>query len=278
MRTTPRTSKSVLPFADEWEKPANPSPRISPEHDSASPPVSPIDGPKRADPQGDLADPVRRPSQQAGGGDRSCLVLGRDNRIRCAVTAVVRHRFFDRGILFVIVLNSLMLALTDNSRLDANGAPSASASARNAAIETAELFFTPVFTVECVLKITAMGFVGGAGSYLSDGWNWLDFLVVAGGLMALVPGVPNVSVLRAFRVLRPLRSLRALPKLKVQCLEGSAIPLQVACRTAGRAEPPFWTNHLQNHQQHHWIDMSPLHLVYTPLLPAPRCPLPAAHR
>ena len=38
--------------------------------------------------------------------------------------------------------------------------------------------FTIVFTMECVLKIIAMGFSGNTDSYINDRWNMLDFVVV----------------------------------------------------------------------------------------------------
>jgi hypothetical protein len=53
-----------------------------------------------------------------------------------------------------------------------------------------------------------------SGAYLHNSWNILDFIVVAAGLVAVIPGVPNVSALRTFRVLRPLRSLNAVPGLR----------------------------------------------------------------
>ena len=60
-----------------------------------------------------------------------------------------------------------------------------------------------------------MGLIFEEGSYLRDGWNWLDFVVVVTGLTQWVPGMPNWSVLRTFRLLRPLRTLGVFPSMKV---------------------------------------------------------------
>lgn len=38
-----------------------------------------------------------------------------------------------------------------------------------------------VFTIECVLKIIAHGFVMHSGAYLRNGWNILDFIIVVIG-------------------------------------------------------------------------------------------------
>jgi len=40
---------------------------------------------------------------------------------------------------------------------------------------------TFIFIIEFTLKIIALGFYFGKGSYLSNGWNKLDFIVVCTG-------------------------------------------------------------------------------------------------
>jgi hypothetical protein len=46
-------------------------------------------------------------------------------------------------------------------------------------------------------------------------WNYIDFLVVVGGYVSMIPGVGNISALRIVRVLRPLRTLNRLVGLRV---------------------------------------------------------------
>jgi len=70
--------------------------------------------------------------------------------------------------------------------------------------------------VECVIKILAFGFIVHKRSYLRDGWNILDFVVVIIGLISLLPDVPNLKTLRVMRILRPLRSINAVPSMKRQ--------------------------------------------------------------
>lgn len=41
--------------------------------------------------------------------------------------------------------------------------------------------FTTIFTVECVLKIIAYGFIVHRNSYMRVGWNLIDFAVVISG-------------------------------------------------------------------------------------------------
>lgn len=47
--------------------------------------------------------------------------------------------------------------------------------------EKIEYIFLVVFTLECVMKIIAYGFVAHPGAYLRNGWNMLDFTIVVIG-------------------------------------------------------------------------------------------------
>ena len=85
------------------------------------------------------------------------------------------------------------------------------------AADALELAFNVLFTIELTIKSTAMGFSGHPGSYLSDGWNRLDCLVVVmGWLPYLIPSLNNLSAIRSLRALRPLRSINQLPGLRRQ--------------------------------------------------------------
>ena len=86
--------------------------------------------------------------------------------------------------------------------------------ALNRMMEQSELFFTIMFAMEMVIKITAMGLILDKNCYLRDYWNWLDAVVVGGSILSYLPGGTNVSVLRTFRLFKPLRSLKTLPAMK----------------------------------------------------------------
>lgn len=150
----------------------------------------------------------------------SLWVFDELNPIRVACVKTIAHPWFDRFILFLILLNSLVLALTDWSVIDKDPnsenvwRPVAEGSWRNALLSRSEPVFTTFFTLECVLKVIAQGFYLGRGSYLRDSWNILDFMVVVTGLMGSIPGVPKMTALRVFRVLRPLKSISSLPGLQ----------------------------------------------------------------
>ena len=52
-------------------------------------------------------------------------------------------------------------------------------------------------------------------TYLKDGWNVLDFVVVVGGIISLSGTKSSVTSIRTVRVLRPLRTISALPGMRV---------------------------------------------------------------
>jgi hypothetical protein len=121
---------------------------------------------------------------------------------------------FDKFILAAIVVNSITIACVDYRHIDSNYQPSTELSIRNNLIEKAEYIFTIIFSLECLLKCAAYGVWRGKQSYLRDGWNVLDFCIVAVSILGLLPNVPNFTMLRSFRVLRPLRSISKLPSLR----------------------------------------------------------------
>jgi hypothetical protein len=77
--------------------------------------------------------------------------------------------------------------------------------------------------LEFVLKVIAMGFAMDSGSYLDEGWNWIDFFVVVSSALQQVMQLMEVeggggkalSALRAFRLLRPLKLVSSIPSLKL---------------------------------------------------------------
>jgi hypothetical protein len=146
--------------------------------------------------------------------------LSLTNPLRRACIVVNDSWQFDRFILAFIASNAVVLCLMQPTKLEGRGCASTGSNAStsgagNAAMEDSELVFTTVFTLEMLVKIIAMGFYFEKGSYLSDGWNVMDFLVVVVSLVSLLPGIGGgVSALRVVRVLRPLRSLSVMPGMR----------------------------------------------------------------
>ena len=69
-----------------------------------------------------------------------------------------------------------------------------------------------------LLQVVALGFIRDKYSYLRDGWNILDFLVVTLSIVSLSFSSMDLSVVKTFRglrMLRPLRVINRVPELKV---------------------------------------------------------------
>eukprot|EP00939_MAST-03C_sp_MAST-3C-sp1_P000527 g527.t1 len=178
-------------------------------------------------------------------GSRSCFLWDTSSTFREMFVSIVSNDYFDNFILFVIILNSISLAIpvlsvafgvdleydlafsSEQTRAswwssaysifvsgDRKYEGNPGESNWSMIADSTDIVFTLVFTVEAILKIIAMGFAFDKGSYLRDGWNVIDFTVVVAGLLAFIPGFPRISALRTIRVMRPLRSLSVMPSMK----------------------------------------------------------------
>ena len=103
---------------------------------------------------------------------RSLTVLDSKNEFRYKVVWIVTSKFFERFIITLILIYSVLLGMKDYTDSD-NVTPV------NNFIEQIDPYFNVIVYAEFILKTIAMGFAGDAGSYLDDGWNWIDFFVVA---------------------------------------------------------------------------------------------------
>lgn len=118
--------------------------------------------------------------------ERTLFYFTIDHPLRRRALKIVSHKVFDRFILTMIAVNSLLLGIADYSHVDSDGNLVASGSWRNQLIRETEVIFTAVFTLECVLKMFSLGLYSGSAAYFRDRWNWLDFLVVVTGYVHTV--------------------------------------------------------------------------------------------
>ncbi|KAI4822776.1 hypothetical protein KUCAC02_008304 [Chaenocephalus aceratus] len=68
-----------------------------------------------------------------------------------------------------------------------------------------EPYFIGIFCFESGIKILALGFTFHKNSYLRNGWNVMDFVVVCTGILSTIGSDLDLRTLRAVRVLRPLK-------------------------------------------------------------------------
>lgn len=79
--------------------------------------------------------------------------------------------------------------------------------------DVANLFFTVVFLIEMVMKLTGFG----CKKYLQDNFNIFDaFIVTMSYVELLMPGdASSLSVLRAFRLLRIFKIIKSWESLRI---------------------------------------------------------------
>ena len=139
--------------------------------------------------------------------ERSLFAFNLNNPIRKLCIYVIRSWYFDQFILGIIFLNCIFLAMQTRE-------PGFDQSARGRVVHTAEYIFTSIFLAELVVKVIAMGFMRHPGSYLRDGWNVLDFIVVVLGVLAFF-NFGNYTGIRTVRVLRPLRTITGVEGMRI---------------------------------------------------------------
>ncbi|KJH46255.1 transporter, cation channel family protein [Dictyocaulus viviparus] len=130
-----------------------------------------------------------------------------------SIYSVFLSRPFEYLILMMICANCIALAVYQPY-------PAQDSDSKNTILEQIEYLFIVVFTIECILKVVALGFICHPGAYLRNAWNILDFIIVVIGLVSTILSRMNiqgfdVKALRAFRVLRPLRLVSGVPSLQV---------------------------------------------------------------
>ncbi|KAF6733911.1 Voltage-dependent N-type calcium channel subunit alpha-1B [Oryzias melastigma] len=115
---------------------------------------------------------------------------------------------FEYMILATIIANCIVLALEQHL-------PASDKTPMSERLDDTEPYFIGIFCFEAGIKIIALGFAFHKGSYLRNGWNVMDFVVVLTGILATVGADFDLRTLRAVRVLRPLKLVSGIPSLQV---------------------------------------------------------------
>ena len=94
-----------------------------------------------------------------------------DGPIRRGLNIVLKHEYFERVMLFIIVASSLQLAVD-------NPLDNPESTFQRTLIKV-EYILTSIFIVEALIKVIAFGFLYcGSTSYMKSAWNALDLFVV----------------------------------------------------------------------------------------------------
>ena len=128
-------------------------------------------------------------------------------KFRFKVRSVLNTKICETLVIIVIIVNSIVIAIYDRTDRD-------SEMRYNQVLDNIQFGITIFFTLECILKIFAVGFFTAQNSYFRDLWNWVDFFTIILGWLEFIPRAPNLKFVRTLRVLKPMRSIHAIPGLK----------------------------------------------------------------
>jgi hypothetical protein len=114
----------------------------------------------------------------------SLYIFEHSSWLRIFVVSLVEQWYFDQFIMLIIIANSILMCLDDkDDRImgDDYWSP------RNYILNQIDMVFSVIFIAECTCKIIALGFIFHKHSYLRDGWNRLDFIVVIISILNFLP-------------------------------------------------------------------------------------------
>uniref|UniRef100_A0A8C5I6S4 Voltage-dependent N-type calcium channel subunit alpha-1B-like n=1 Tax=Gouania willdenowi TaxID=441366 RepID=A0A8C5I6S4_GOUWI len=141
--------------------------------------------------------------------NRSLFIFSEDNIIRKYAKKITEcHTPFEYMILATIIANCIVLALEQHL-------PASDKTPMSERLDDTEPYFIGIFCFEAGIKIIALGFAFHKGTYLRNGWNVMDFVVVLTGILATAGADFDLRTLRAVRVLRPLKLVSGIPSLQV---------------------------------------------------------------
>lgn len=80
-------------------------------------------------------------------------------------------------------------------------------------LDVSDIVLTTFFAAEAVFKIIAYGFLlNGENSYIRNGWNIMDFVIVIFSIVSLVISGNKLNIIKILRLLRVLRPLRIISR------------------------------------------------------------------
>jgi len=131
------------------------------------------------------------------------------NPIRRVCRDIVNRQSFDNGILVCILISSTCMAVS-NPLLDPE-------ETGTKILKTLDFTFSIIFIIEMVMKLLAFGFLFGPDTYLHNGWNWIDGVVVVVSIIDMTSSTSTgfLKTLRILRAFRPLRVISRNQNLKV---------------------------------------------------------------
>lgn len=153
---------------------------------------------------------------------RTLFIFDQYNVVRKQALRFVLHPLFDKFMLFIVLLNSVLLASMDPTNPQAE---------LNQTLNQYDVYFTAVFCIEMVARIISFGAFMYPTAYLRSGWNCIDcFVCIISILGEVMTDASKYQGLRALRVLKILRVLVGIQSMRavVSCIFQASKPLKNA--------------------------------------------------
>ncbi|KAE8283079.1 Voltage-dependent T-type calcium channel subunit alpha-1 [Larimichthys crocea] len=123
--------------------------------------------------------------------------------MRRRLWGIVESKYFSRGIMIAILINTISMGIEHHNQPDE----------LTNVLEICNIVFTSMFTLEMILKLTAFGFF----EYLRNPYNIFDGIIVIISVCEIIGQADGgLSVLRTFRLLRVIKLVRFMPALRRQ--------------------------------------------------------------
>lgn len=140
----------------------------------------------------------------------SLHIFSRTNRFREILSKIVVHELFEMFIFAVVTVSSILMIYEDPL--------SDPESETLYHIWIVGSIITFIFIIELIMKVIVFGLIkNGSNSYLQNGWNILDSVIVCISIASLIietnfENNQAAANLQLFKMLRVLRSLRVISK------------------------------------------------------------------
>jgi hypothetical protein len=142
---------------------------------------------------------------------RSLFIFSPTNVIRRLLSKLIVHNLFEMFIFAVVIFSAILMVFDD---------PLADAEQEIFKIfDNINLGISAIFFTELIMKIVVYGFIfNGTDSFLRNGWNILDFVIVLTSVLSIVVEIfgnqasNTPKFLELLKMLRILRSLRIISR------------------------------------------------------------------
>ena len=137
--------------------------------------------------------------------EESFYIFNKQNFIRIICFRIVKHKYFDKAVMYMIFFSSLKLVV--ETYIDPKSTSESSILALQISNKI-DIGLNIFFSIEAFMKAVAYGFFLDKNSYLKESWNVLDFFIVVSAILDMTLEGVDLSFIKILRLLRTLRPLR----------------------------------------------------------------------